>query len=506
MMTDTQTNPASSNASANNATNDTQDILDVLIIGAGVSGIGAAYHLQTKCPERRYAIIEARGDIGGTWDLFRYPGIRSDSDLFTFGYDFKPWDSANGIADAPAIKAYLAETVRENMIDAHIRFRRKALSAEWCSQTRGWTIRVRNTESDEETTIRARWIFAASGYYNYDEGFTPEFAGRERFRGIIVHPQQWPEHLDYRGKRVVVIGSGATAVTLVPAMANKAMHVTMLQRTPSYVMPIPLQDPVAKIARPIFGRRIAHSLARSYNIAKQRWFFAYCQRFPNSARKLIRYVNKKALPKGYDVDRHFSPPYNPWDQRLCAVPDGDLFKVLSDGRASIVTDRIKHFTESGIALESGAHLDADLIVTATGLKLNPIGGLQVFIDGKRALPTDAVTFKGMMLSNVPNFAFAVGYTASSWTLKIGLICEHFCRLLNHMRENALDVCTPMREPDMQTQPMINFGAGYVQRSLAELPRQGDRYPWQMSWNYAEDVKIFRRGEIADKHLKFLPRE
>ena len=479
--------------------------IDVLIIGAGISGIGAAYHLQRERPGTTYTILEARADLGGTWDLFKYPGIRSDSDLFTFGYEFKPWESDEAIADGAAIKAYIAETARENGIDRNIRYFHKVIAANWSSQDRQWIVRVVRTDTAKESVIRASWIFAAAGYYRYDEGFTPQFEGMDRFKGTVIHPQKWPENFDYCGKRVVVIGSGATAVTLVPAMAAQAAHVTLLQRTPSYVLPVPAKDPVARRLRPWLGNRRAHAIARRVNIAKQRWVYALCQRYPDRARKLIRGLNARMLGENFPVDVHFNPPYNPWDQRLCAVPGGDLFKVLRQGKASMVTDRIATFTETGLQLESGATLDADIIVTATGLNLQPFGGIALTVDGVPIRMSETVAFKGIMLSGVPNLAFAIGYTSSSWTLKVGLLCEHFCRLLGYMEANQFDVCTPVVDPAMPTKPLLDFGAGYIQRSLAELPRQGDSFPWLMPFDYASDAKMFRKGEVADKHLKFTGR-
>jgi cation diffusion facilitator CzcD-associated flavoprotein CzcO len=476
--------------------------VDVLIVGAGLSGIGAACHLQRGRPRTTYTILEARGALGGTWDLFRYPGTRSDSDLFTFGYDFRPWESDVSIADAAAIKAYLAETARVHGVDRHIRYHHRVLEASWSSSQARWSVRARRTDTNEELVFRAQWLFCAAGYYRYDEGFTPRFAGRERFRGPVVHPQQWPEDLDYRGKRIAVIGSGATAVTLIPALTETAAHVTMIQRTPTYVLPIPSRDGLARRLRPILGPRLAHALARRKNIARQRWVYAFCQRFPNAARKLIRRVNARLLPKGYPVDVHFNPPYGPWDQRLCAAPDGDFFRVLREGKASIATGRIATFTEKGVQLESGEHVDADIIVTATGLNLQLFGGVRVDVDGQLLRVRESVAFKGMMLSGVPNLAFAVGYTSSSWTLKVGLLCEHFCRLLAFMEERGYRVCTPVADPAMPTRPLLGFGAGYVQRSLDALPRQGERFPWLMSWNYAADVRLFRKGAVADKHLVF----
>jgi len=486
---------------------DTENLpaVDVLIIGAGISGIGAGYHLQKHCPELSYTIAEARADLGGTWDLFRYPGIRSDSDLFTFGYDFKHWKHKNAIADGASIKNYIAETAGEHGIDKRIRFRHRVVDVDWHSDRQRWRVTLRREDTGDTLGIEAKWIFAAAGYYRYDQGYAPRFPGQEQFNGQIVHPQHWPDDLDYAGKRVVVIGSGATAITLIPAMARLASHITMLQRTPSYVMPIPFHDPIAKRLRPWLGERWTFSLARRFNIAKQRWIYAFCRRFPDRARRLIRHFNVKMLPPDYPVDVHFNPPYNPWEQRLCAVPGGDLFKAISSGKASVATDQIETFTATGIRLRSGEHLDADLIVTATGLNLQPLGGIRPKIDGVPVSLSECVTFKGMLLSGVPNFAIAVGYTTSSWTLKIGLLCEHFTRLLNYMGKHGYAVCTPIAESSMKTEPLLNFGAGYIQRSMDQLPRQGSGFPWSMSWNYAEDVRIFRRGRVDDPALHFLPK-
>ena len=488
-----------------NENNNNPGSVDVLIIGAGISGIGAAYHLQKSCPQLSYTVLEARADLGGTWDLFRYPGIRSDSDLFTFGYDFKPWEGRQAIADGAAIKAYIDETARENGIREKIRFRQRVVNTDWSTARRCWQITVRHEDTGEESQLEARWIFAAAGYYRYDQGFAPTFPEQDSFQGQIVHPQHWPQGLDCRGKRVVVIGSGATAVTLVPALADSAAHVTMLQRTPTYVIPVPEQEPIARWLRPWLGHRLTHAIARQLNIAKQRWVYAFCQRFPHQARRIIRNLNARMLPAGYPLDVHFNPPYDPWQQRLCAVPGGDLFHSISAGKAAVVTEHIERFTATGIQLRSGEHLDADIIVTATGLNLLPLGGIRPQIDGVAVSLPERVTYKGMMLSDVPNFVIAIGYTASSWTLKIGLLCEHFTRLLNYMSERDLAVCTPRADPAMPTEPLLNFGAGYIQRSLHELPRQGDRFPWMASWNYFADVKIFRKGRINDPALHFLPR-
>ena len=477
--------------------------VDVLIVGAGISGIGAAYYLQREHPQRSYAILEARGASGGTWDLFRYPGIRSDSDLYTFGYEFKPWRDEQAIASADKILAYVRETAAENGIDRKIRFHSKVVSASWSSRDARWTVEVQHAGTGERTTMTCNWLFCAGGYYRYEEGFTPRFEGRERFQGPIIHPQQWPADLDYAGQRVLVIGSGATAVTLVPAMADTAAHVTMLQRTPSYIMALPSEDKLANRLRLLLGEDRAYKITRRKNIIQQQAIWRFCQRYPTVARRIIRNLSAKMLPDGYPVDEHFNPPYNPWDQRLCLVPNGDLFKAIRAGRASVVTDRITTFTEKGVLLESGRELEADIIVTATGLKVQAMGAMSLSADGRPVSLPDTVAYKGMMLSGVPNFAYAAGYTNSSWTLKIGLLCEHFCRLLAYMDARGYDTARP--EPAdraMPTRPFLNFGAGYVQRAIDELPRQGDRAPWLTSMSYARDVKLLRRRPVQDPELRF----
>jgi monooxygenase len=476
--------------------------VDVLIVGAGISGIGAAYYLQREHPQRSYMILEARDAPGGTWDLFRYPGIRSDSDLLTFGYEFKPWRDEQSIASADKILGYLRETAAEHGIDRKIRFNSKVVGASWSSQDARWTVEVHRSDTGERTTLTCNWLFAAGGYYRYDEGFTPHFEGRERFRGPIIHPQQWPADLDYAGQRVLVIGSGATAVTLVPAMADTAAHVTMLQRTPSYVMALPSKDKLANRLRTLLGEERGYAISRRMNITRQQAVWRLCQKYPKAARRLIRNLNTKMLPAGYPVDEHFNPPYNPWDQRLCLVPDGDLFKAIRNGRASIVTGRIVTFTERGVQLESGRELEADVIVTATGLNVQAMGGMSLTVDGQPVSLPDTIAYKGMMLSGVPNLAYAIGYTNSSWTLKIGLLCEHFCRLLGYMDAHGYDTARPEpADPDMPTRPFLDFGAGYVQRAIAQLPRQGDRAPWLTSMSYARDVKLLRRLPVQDPELR-----
>ncbi|WIM99620.1 NAD(P)/FAD-dependent oxidoreductase [Actinoplanes oblitus] len=481
----------------------TVEHLDVLIVGAGISGIGAGRYLKTELPGKSFAILEARGASGGTWDLFRYPGIRSDSDLHTFGYEFKPWRDEQSIADAPRILSYLRETITENGLDAHLRFHHRVLAVSWSTERARWTVEVERADTGERITLTCGWIFSASGYYRYDEGFTPDFAGREEFGGLVVHPQHWPADLDHRGKRVVVIGSGATAVTIVPAMAGDAAHVTMLQRTPTYIMPVGRKDPIANALKRYLGPERGYAWTRRKNIAQQKAIWSFCQRYPKAARKVIRWVNTRQLPAGFPVDEHFNPPYDPWDQRLCAVPDGDLFKAIRRGQASVVTDRIARFTATGVLLESGKHLDADIVVTATGLNVQAFGGVPVTVDDRPVALPDTVSYKGMMLSGVPNFAYAIGYTNSSWTLKIGLLCEHFCRLLKHMEAQGYDICRPeVADPDMPTRPFLDFGAGYIQRVVDQLPRQGSRMPWLTSMDYQSDVKLLRADDVTDRELHF----
>ncbi len=480
--------------------------LDVLIVGAGISGIGAAYYLQREHPHRSYAILEARTATGGTWDLFRYPGIRSDSDLHTFGYEFKPWRDEEAIATGGRILAYLRETAAEHGIDRRVRFQHTVRSAAWSSDEACWRVEVEHTDTGKRSVLRCDWLFCAGGYYRYDEGFTPHFEGRERFQGTIVHPQRWPEDLDYAGKRVLVIGSGATAVTLVPAMAGTAAHVTMLQRTPTYILPIPSKDPIANLLRRVLGVQRGYAITRRKNIAQQRAIFRFCQNHPRLARRLIRWVNAKQLPAGYPVDEHFNPPYEPWDQRLCAVPDGDLFTSIRDGSTSIVTDRIATFTERGALLESGHELEADIIVTATGLNVQAFGGVALTVDGAPVHLPDTVAYKGMMLSGVPNFAYAIGYTNSSWTLKVGLLCEHFCRLLAHLDAHGFDICRPeLPDSAMPTRPFLDFAAGYIQRAIDRLPRQGEQVPWLTSMDYHSDVKLLRMEGVENDHLRFTTR-
>lgn len=474
--------------------------LDMLIVGAGLSGIGMACYLQRELPGKSWAIAEARPRLGGTWDLFRYPGIRSDSDLYTFSYPFKPWTSDNAIASAQEILDYLHEAVEEYGIEDKITYDSRVISADWHSASGLWHVTLETGGTTR--VVRARWLFGATGYYDYDQGYRPDFAGEERFGGQIVHAQHWPEDLDPEGKRIAVIGSGATAVTLVPALAGRGAQVTQVQRTPSYVVPLPQQDGLAKWLRKVTSEERAYAIIRWRNARLQWLFFQLYQRFPRFGRWHIRHNAMKFLPADFPYDVHFNPPYKPWDQRLCVVPDGDLFTALSDGRASMVTGRIAQFTETGLEMENGDAVDADIVVLATGLNIKIFGGIDVSIDGTQIDPTDKLVFKGLMLDGVPNFAFAIGYTNSSWTLKIGLGCGYLCKLMAEMDARGQQICTATRpEAPMPERPLMDFGAGYVQRAVDRMPRQGDRYPWQMSFSYIADAKMMRNGPVLDPALK-----
>ena len=476
---------------------------DVLIIGAGLSGIGAACHLQRELPGKSYAILEARAAIGGTWDLFRYPGIRSDSDLHTYGYAFKPWTDEKSIADGGAILRYIRETASENGIDRQIRFSHRVRRIEFSSETARWTVHAVRADTGAEAVFSCSWVFCAGGYYSYDGGYQPLFPGAERFAGTIVHPQDWPVDLDYRGKRVVIIGSGATAVTLVPAMANDAAHVTMLQRSPSYVVSLPESDWIANLLKRLLAPERAYALTRRKNIWMQRTVYQLSRSRPQLIKGLLRRGLERRLPPGYDIDRHFTPSYNPWDQRLCAVPDGDLFEAISAGSASVVTDHIEEFTERGIRLAGGSELEADIIVTATGLELVALGGIEVAIDGRPVEVRERLVYKSAMLEDVPNLALIVGYTNSSWTLKLDLVCEYVCRLIAHMDRRGYDTCMPVnRDPGMETRPFLDFGAGYVQRAVDRFPRQGVSGPWQVKMSYADDLRVLREGSLEDGVLRF----
>jgi monooxygenase len=481
----------------------TNEHVDVLIVGAGLSGVGAACHLRASCPGKTFAVLEARDGIGGTWDLFRYPGIRSDSDMFTLGYSFRPWKDDRSIADGSSILTYIRDTARDRGVDRHIRFGHRVVRAEWSSADARWTVDAERTDTGETLQLTCGFLFACTGYYRYDEGFTPELEGVERFAGTVVHPQHWPEDLDYAGRRVVVIGSGATAVTLVPAMSRTAAHVTMLQRSPSYVLSLPARDPIAHVLRRVLPPRLAYPIVRWKNVLVTMAFFQLCRRAPRLVRAAIRKGVQRRLPEGYDVDTHFNPRYDPWDQRVCLAPDSDLFRALSKGAASIVTDRIETFTETGIRLGSGAEIEADIVITATGLNLLALGGMTVAVDGRDIELSETVGYKGIMFSGIPNLAVALGYTNASWTLKCDLACEYVCRLLNHMDEHGRRVCTPRRpDPSVELVPFIDLNSGYVRRAIDRFPKQGARTPWRLHQNYVRDVMLLKHGSVADDALEF----
>ncbi|MGH8327388.1 MAG: flavin-containing monooxygenase [Steroidobacteraceae bacterium] len=484
------------------ATSGATEHVDVLIVGAGISGIGCAYYLQQHHPQRSFRILEARPRTGGTWDLFRFPGIRSDSDVHTFGFEFKPWVSENAIAGGAEILAYIREAARENGIDQHIRTNHRVVSLSWSSADARWYATIERPGA-LPLRLSADWIFAATGYFRYDAGYLPELPGLQNFAGRVVHPQNWPHDLDYEGKRVVVVGSGATAVTLVPALAEQAAHVTMLQRSPSYIMSLPRRDPLAVKLQQWLGPERGYEWARRKNIALQTGLYRFCQRYPQQARKLIRRLTIKQLPEGYPVDLHFKPRYDPWDQRLCFAPSGDLFCAMREGTASVATDRIETFTAGSVRLASGEELEADIIVTATGLRLQAFGAIEFEVDGQRVDITKKVAFRGMMLDGIPNFAFLIGYTNASWTLKVGLVCEHFCKLLAHVDELGADTCAvELPYPHMPTRPLLSFKAGYVQRALHQLPRQGMQSPWELAMSFRTDKRVLRDAPVEHRNLHF----
>jgi len=475
-----------------------EEHVDVLIVGAGLSGIGAAVRLGKEHPGKSLAILEAREAIGGTWDLFRYPGVRSDSDMFTLGYSFKPWTDAKAIADGDSIREYVRATAGEYGVDQKIRFRHRVVRAEFSSETARWTVHAHRDDTDEPVVLTCSFLYTCAGYYNYERGYTPEFAGIEEFTGQVVHPQHWPEDLDYAGKRVVVIGSGATAVTLVPAMAEKASHVTMLQRSPTYIVSMPSKDGIADSLRGRLPAGVAYPIIRWKNVLLTMAIFQLSRRAPGVVKSMLRKGVTAQLPEGYDIDKHFKPRYNPWDERLCLVPDGDFFKSIRSGRSSVVTDRIDRFTRTGLRLTSGAELDADVVVTATGLNVQAVGGMKLTVDGKDVSLPETVAYKGIMLSGVPNFALTLGYTNASWTLKADLVSEYICRLLKQMDARGQQIVTPLTpESDAPLTPFLNLKAGYIQRSIDQLPKQGPAAPWKAYQNYARDLLLIRRGPVDD---------
>jgi monooxygenase len=480
--------------------------LDVVIVGAGLSGIGAAVHLRDRCPSKTFAILESRDALGGTWDLFRYPGIRSDSDMHTLGYRFKPWRAENAIADGPSIRAYMNETADEYEVRDRIRYHHELKSAAWSSDEARWILEIELKDRDETISLSCNFLSMCSGYYSYERGYLPEFEGMENFKGRIVHPQFWPEDLDYSGLRVAVIGSGATAMTLIPAMAKDVSHITMVQRSPTYVVSRPAKDVIANTLRKLLPDALAYRLTRFKNVQMQRWVYQKTRTAPEKVKKRLLDMVRKELGPDYDVETHFTPSYNPWDQRLCLVPDGDLFDAINSGKASVVTDQIDCFTESGIQLESGEKVEADLIVTATGLRLEVMGGVQFSVDGKPLDFSDTHTYKGLMFSGVPNLVQTFGYINASWTLRADLTAEFVCRVLNRLDEVGMKQVTPqIRESDrpLASLPWIDdFTPGYMQRVMHLFPKQGEKAPWRNTQNFSQDKKMIRHAPLEDGALVF----
>lgn len=492
--------------------------VDVLIVGAGLSGIGAAHHLRSRCPNKSFLILEGREAIGGTWDLFRYPGIRSDSDMYTLGYSFKPWTNAKAIADGPSILEYIHETAREDGTEARIRYGHWVKSAAWSSEDATWTVEVEHVipadpaagegaaePTREPRTYTCNFLHMCTGYYSYEGGYTPDFEGMDEYEGRVVHPQKWTEDIDYRDKKVVVIGSGATAVTLVPELAKDASQVTMLQRSPTYMVSRPAEDAFANWLRKWLPPMVAYGITRWRNVLLGMLFFRLSRSRPGWVKKRMLEGVKALLPHDYDIEQHFTPDYNPWDQRVCLVPDADMFEAISEGRAEVVTDTIDRFTKRGVRLNSGRELEADLVVTATGLQLEMLAGMQMTVDGREVHMPDLMAYKGMMFSGVPNLAWSMGYTNASWTLKCDLTCGYVCRLLNYMESKGFTQCTPtLRDPNMKTLPWIDFTSGYVQRSLHLFPKQGEEKPWRLHQNYFLDILALRYGRVDDGSMQFAP--
>ncbi len=475
----------------------------MLVVGAGLSGIGAGHYLQTECPWASYAIFEARDTIGGTWDLFRYPGIRSDSDMHTLGYSFRPWDGEKSIADGDSILQYIKDTAAETGVDAHIRFGHRITAADWSTPESRWHVTAERADTGETVHLTAGFLFSCSGYYRYDHGYRPAFEGMADYAGTIVHPQAWPDDIDVAGKRIVVIGSGATAVTLVPALARSAAHVTMLQRSPTYIASLPEKSPVVALLRKLLPAKQAGVAAKWFHALTTQAFYQVSRRYPQLVKRLLLKGLERQLPPGYDIGTHFTPQYNPWDQRFCAVPNGDLFKSICAGTSSVVTDHIERFTETGLLLTSGDHLEADIIVTATGLELLFLGGIALSVDGETVDPASRLTYKGMMLEGVPNLAVALGYTNASWTLKCDLTCDYVCRLLNHMHARGQTACVARnRDASIASGPVLGLTSGYIQRSAHLLPKQGSRPPWKVHQSYLRDYRALKMSDVEDACMEF----
>lgn len=477
--------------------------IDILIVGAGLSGIGAAAHIQKSCPGRSFVVLEGRNTLGGTWDLFRYPGIRSDSDMYTLGYAFRPWTEKKSIADGDTILKYITDTSREHGIDSHIRYSHRVTRADWSSAETRWNVEVETGPQRQRVQLSCNFLYVCTGYYNYEQGYTPAFAGTERFAGRIVHPQQWTDDIDYAGKRVVVIGSGATAVTLVPTMAATAAHVTMLQRSPTYVVSRPSEDRLADWFRHYLPSGMAYGLTRWKNVLLGMFFYRLSKRRPERIKQMIVEGVRKSVGPDCDVGKHFTPSYKPWDQRVCLVPDADLFRAIRKGKASVVTDHIDTFTETGIRLKSGEELQADVIVTATGLDLLALGGMELLVDGKAVVMKETMSYKGMMLAGVPNLFYVTGYTNASWTLKADLVGDYACRLLNTMTRKGWRQCTPtLNDARVEEESWIDFTSGYIQRSIDKFPTQGNRKPWRLHQSYPRDLFTLRYGAVEDGTMVF----
>jgi monooxygenase len=477
--------------------------LDVLIVGAGLSGVGAGYYVQTKCPWASYAIFEARESIGGTWDLFRYPGIRSDSDMFTLGYSFRPWDGQKAIADGEDILRYIKQTAAETGVGEHIRFNHRIVEANWSTDDALWHVTAEQTGSGERVELTASFVFCCSGYYRYDHGYEPEFEGTEDFTGTIIHPQRWPEDLDYTDKKVVVIGSGATAITLIPSLAEKAKLVTMLQRSPSYIVSAPETNHLANLLRRLLPARYSGAAVKWMYALITQGIYRLSRLFPRQASRILRRGVKAQLPRGFDVDKHFTPRYDPWDQRLCVVPNGDLFKAIRKGKSDVVTDHIDRVTPRGILLRSGQELEADIVVTATGLEMLFAGGIETTVDGESVDVSSRLVYKGMMLEGVPNMAMAIGYTNASWTLKCDLTCDYVTRLLNHMHQTGTRQCTPVNnDPGVKPQSLLGLNSGYITRAADRFPKSGSRYPWQVYQSYISDRRALKRASVTDGVMQF----
>ncbi len=483
------------------------EYVDVIVVGAGLSGIGAGYHLSTQCPTRSYLILEGRGQLGGTWDLFRYPGIRSDSDMHTLGYHFKPWVAEKAIADGPSILEYIRETAIEHGITDRIRYNHRVQSASWSSDKAQWTLTIHRSDTNESTELSCNFLFMCAGYFSYRGGYTPTFEGRERFRGPVIHPQTWPKDLEYAQKRVAVIGSGATAVTLIPALAQTAGHVVMVQRSPSYIVSWPEKDKVANALRRILPEKTAYAMTRWKNITLQQLVYGQTRTRPKTVRRRMLKMAQNAVGDSIDIDPHLTPSYNPWDQRLCLAPDGDFFESIKSGQASIVTGEIESFTEDGLQMASGEHVDADIVITATGLQLVVLGEVEFSVDGRPIDFGDTVTYKGFAYSDVPNLCTSFGYVNASWTLRSDLIASYVCRLLNHLEQTNTRQCTPrlrQYETEMPRRPFIDgFSPGYLQRVEDIMPKQGDRPPWLNTQNYRTDVKQFRDCPVDDGAMEFM---